>query len=277
MKDGRHNAGLVRVHRTPEDVVEVFLDRADALNALSTALIDDLCAALGLIAQDDSVRAVVLASTSERAFCAGADLRERQGLTEAQMRALRSRGRRVFTDLAALPVPVVASLEGLAVGGGYELALNCDRIVAGATCRIGLPEARVGLIPGGGGTQLVRLRAGSAVVSDLLLTGRQIDAREALALGLVDRVVDDGGALTAAREWATLVTQCSPSAVRAIKRVLRETAETGPEQGRAVEHRGWEVVIAEGEWKEGVDAFVHRRPPAWLTTRNSPEERSSPQ
>ena len=167
----------VRVERPAAHVAELVLDRPQALNALSTALAE-ACAA---VADDASVRAVVLASSSPRAFCVGADLKERAGFSTADLLAQRPIFRSCFSSVLNLPVPVVAAVHGPALGGGFELALSCDVVVADATALVGLPEVGVGLVPGGGGTQLVRRRVGWARAADLLFTARRVAADEATA------------------------------------------------------------------------------------------------
>ena len=146
------------------------------------------------LAADDDLRAVVLSSSTPRAFCVGADLKERNGYTDEQLRAQRVVYRRMAAALLAVPVPVVAAVAGFALGGGLELALLGDLVVADETAVVGLPEVSVGVIPGLGGTQLLPRRIGAARAAELIFTARQIDAAEAAALGVVDRVVPAGQA-----------------------------------------------------------------------------------
>ena len=203
----RNRADLVRVERADGDevvppgaVAHVVLDRPDALNAISTEFARQLAAAFAALAADDDLRAVVLSSSSARAFCVGADLKERNGYSDEQLRAQRVVYRRMAAALLAVPVPVVAAVAGHALGGGLELALLSDLVVADETAVVGLPEVSVGVIPGLGGTQLLPRRIGAARAAELIFTARRIDAAEAAALGVVDRLVPAGEAVAAAPE-----------------------------------------------------------------------------
>src|SRR5208282_773000 len=174
----RHHGGVV---------AEIMLSRPGAMNAISTALAGELARVCAEIAAAPDVRAVVLSAAGERAFCAGADLKERSTMTDADMLRQRPAMRAVFGALLALPQPAVAAVHGFALGGGCELALACDLIVADDTAVFGLPEVTVGLVPGGGGTQLAARRLGLGRAADLVLTGRRVGVDEAERLGLVDR------------------------------------------------------------------------------------------
>ncbi len=169
-------------------VAELVLDRPKAMNAVSTEMarrIGEACAAL---AADRSVRAVVLSSTHERAFCVGADLKERNSFSDADLGRQRPHTRAAYTGVLELPMPTVAAVHGYALGGGFELALSCDLIVADPTAVVGLPEVSVGVIPGGGGTQLLPRRVGAARAAELIFTARRVEAAEARELGLVDQL-----------------------------------------------------------------------------------------
>ena len=184
---------FVVVRRHGERVAELVLDRPKAMNAVSTAMaaaIEQACAAL---AADPSVSVTVLSSSSDRAFCAGADLKERNSLSDAELLRQRPRARAAYTGVLDLPMPVLAAVGGFALGGGYELALACDLIVADGNAVVGLPEVSVGVIPGGGGTQLLPRRVGAARAAELVYTARRVPAVEALALGLVDQLTPGGG------------------------------------------------------------------------------------
>ena len=181
---------LVRIEADGEGhVVEIVLDRPEALNAVSTAMATALAAATARVAADPNVRCVVLRSSQERAFCVGADLKERNAFTDADLVRQRPVARGAYRGVLDLPVPAIAAVEGYALGGGYELALSCDLIVAGETATVGLPEVSVGVIPGGGGTQLLTRRVGWSRAASLVFTARRLPAPEALSLGCVDEVV----------------------------------------------------------------------------------------
>jgi enoyl-CoA hydratase/carnithine racemase len=219
-------------------VAEIMLDRPP-VNALSTALARSLTATCAEIAAEPSVRAVVLSGAPGRAFCAGADLKERAGMTDAAIAAQRPVVRAVYGAVLGLPQPAIAAVHGFALGGGCELALSCDLIVADETAVFGLPEVTVGLVPGGGGTQLALRRLGAGRAADLVLTGRKVAIDEAERIGLVDRRVPEGTAATAALELATQLAANSPVAVRAAKRALRNGWGVGLAAGLDIEDAAW--------------------------------------
>ncbi|WP_461030945.1 enoyl-CoA hydratase/isomerase family protein, partial [Streptomyces sparsus] len=173
-------------------VAELVLDRPKAMNAVSTEVARGLAEACAALAADRDVRAVVLSSTHERAFCVGADLKERNSFTDAELGRQRPHARAAYTGVLRLPMPTVAAVHGFALGGGFELALACDVIVADRTAVVGLPEVSVGVIPGGGGTQLLPRRVGAARAAELIFTARRVEAEEARELGLVDLLVEQG-------------------------------------------------------------------------------------
>src|SRR3954470_18092082 len=181
-----------------DHVLELELHRPDALNAISTELATELVQATGELARDEDVRAVVLTAAGDRAFCVGADLKERNAMSDDEFRSQRVVFRTAFASVRDLPQPAVAAVHGFALGGGCELALSCDLLVADETAVLGLPEVTVGLVPGGGGTQLTLRRLGPGRAADLVLTGRRVPVGEARDLGLVDRVVPAGSARQAA-------------------------------------------------------------------------------
>ena len=243
-------------------VAELVLNRTAAHNALSTQLSVDITQALSTLV-DDGFRAVVVSSASTVAFCVGADLKERGRLDDAGFREQRVLFQSMFVGLLDLPVPTVAAVHGYALGGGYEVALCCDLIVADDTSVVGLPEVTLGIVPGGGGTQLVARRAGYAVGADLLFTGRRVPAAEAFPLRLVDRVVPAGTDREAALELAAAIAANSPVAVRNAKHALRRGQDLDLAEGLAVEDAAWRTAIFSADRVEGVRAFLEKRPPVW--------------
>jgi enoyl-CoA hydratase/carnithine racemase len=256
---------MVRVERDPaaDHVVHVVLDRPEALNAISTALATEIGAAFTDLAADDALRAVVLASSSARAFCVGADLKERAGYSDAQLRAQRVVYRRMAGALLAVPVPVVAAVAGYALGGGLELALLGDLIVADATAVVGLPEVSVGVIPGLGGTQLLPRRIGVARAAELVYTARRLDADEAGALGVVDRVVAAGEARATATGIAAAIARNSPVAVRNAKRAIRLGTGVDLAAALEIEDGAWRATAFSADRAEGIRAFTEKRAPRW--------------
>jgi enoyl-CoA hydratase/carnithine racemase len=218
-----------------------------------------VCAALSA---DRGVRAVVL-SGAGRAFCVGADLKERNAMSDADLLAQRPVFRAAFGGVLGLPQPVIAGVHGFALGGGCELALSCDVIVADETAEFGLPEVTVGLVPGGGGTQLALRRLGPGRAAELVLTGRRVGAAEAERLGLADRVVPAGTAGQNALELAERMAGNSPAGVLNAKRALRLGAGLPLAAGLEVEDAAWRATAFSADRKEGIAAFTQKRKPQW--------------
>jgi len=250
-------------------VAELVLDRPEAHNALSTAMARDVAAACREVAADPSVRAVVVSSAAERAFCVGADLKERNTFTDDQLREQRPVFRAAFGAVLDLPVPTVAAVHGFALGGGLELALSCDLMVCDETTVVGLPEVTVGVIPGGGGTQLLVRRVGSARAADLVFTGRRVDVAEAERLGIVDRRVAAGTDGDEALSLAAQIAGNSPVGVRNAKRALRSAWDLDLAAGLDVEDECWRATAFSADRREGVAAFNEKRRPDWPGVRTS--------
>jgi len=233
------------------------------MNAVSTRLAEDLGAATAALAADDSVRCVLVTSTSPKAFCVGADLKERNTFTDADLMAQRPVARAAYRGVLDLPVPSIAVVEGFALGGGLEIALSCDMVIAGEAAVVGLPEVSVGVIPGGGGTQLLTRRIGWSRAAGMIFTARRMPATEAARLGVVDEVVAPGAALERALELATTIAANSPVGLRNAKRAMRLGSDVDLSTGLEVEDGCWRATAFSGDRKEGVAAFADKRSPAW--------------
>ncbi|MGW6542950.1 enoyl-CoA hydratase/isomerase family protein [Streptomyces massasporeus] len=253
---------LVRRHEQGH-VAELVLDRPKAMNAVSTEMARSIAGACTALGEDRDVRAVVLASTHERAFCVGADLKERNSFSDADLLRQRPVTRGAYTGVLELPVPTVAAVHGFALGGGFELALACDVIVADRTAVVGLPEVSVGVIPGGGGTQLLPRRVGVARAAELIFSARRVEAVEAAELGLVDQLVDEGRDREEALSLAGRIAGNSPVGLRAAKRALRLGQGLDLRAGLEVEDAAWRTTAFSGDRAEGVAAFNERRKPQW--------------
>lgn len=258
----------MRVHRHEAvegsgAICEVVLDRPEAMNALSTAMATRLAQVCAEVGADRRVRAVVLTAAGDRAFCVGADLKERAAMTDAELLAQRPVFRAAFGAVLGLPQPVIAAVHGYALGGGCELALSCDLIVADETAIFGLPETAVGLVPGGGGTQLALRRLGPGRAADLVLTGRRVGAAEAERLGLADRRVPPGTAGEHALALARQIAGNSPVAVLAAKRAIRQGSGVSLAVGLEVEDAAWRAAAFSGDRREGIAAFKEKRAPEW--------------
>lgn len=246
-----------------DGVAEIVLDRAEALNALSTAMAKELARVCAEVGADAGVRSVVLSAAGEKAFCVGADLKERNSMSDDELMAQRGVFRAAFGGVLNLPQPTVAAVHGYALGGGCEFALSCDLIVADGTAVFGLPEVSVGLVPGGGGTQLALRRLGPGRAADLVLTGRRVAVSEAVAIGLVDREVAAGQDRTEALALAAQIAKNSPVAVRAAKRALRHGAGVDLNAGMDIEDAAWRTAAFSADRKEGIAAFNEKRSPNW--------------
>jgi enoyl-CoA hydratase/carnithine racemase len=244
-------------------VATVTLNRPEALNAISTELAVALAEAVEPLATDPGVRAVVLTGAGERAFCVGADLKQRAGLDDHGWFVQREAFRRGFAAVRRCPLPTVAAVSGFALGGGTELAISCDLVVAADDATFGLPEVRLGLVPAGGGTQLLVRRAGRSAARDLVLTGRRVGAEEARELGLADRVVPKGEVLAAATALATELAGNAPTAVRMAKWALEVGGDLPLEAAMEVEDQAWRRAVLSDDRREGIAAWVGKREPDW--------------
>jgi enoyl-CoA hydratase/carnithine racemase len=244
-------------------VAEIVLDRPQAHNALSTEMARDLAAACAEVGADRSVRAVVLSASGEKAFCVGADLKERNGFSDADLMRQRPHFRAAFGGVMDLPQPTVAAVFGFALGGGCEFALACDLIVAEESAVFGLPEVTVGVVPGGGGTQTLVRRVGWSRAADLIFTGRKVQAAEAFDLGIVNRLVGAGTARDEALALARTIAKNSPVGIRAAKQALRLGAGVDLRAGLDIEDAAWRTVAFSGDRREGVAAFNEKRTPEW--------------
>lgn len=244
-------------------VAELALDRPKAMNAVSTDMARSIAAACEALAADRDARVVVLTSTHERAFCVGADLKERNSFSDADLVRQRPVARGAYTGVLELPMPTIAAVHGFALGGGFELALACDLIVADRTAVVGLPEVSVGVIPGGGGTQLLPRRVGAARAAELIFSARRLEAGEARELGLVDELVEEGADREAALALASRIAENSPVGLRAAKRALRLGQGLDLRAGLEVEDAAWRAVAFSGDRAEGVAAFNEKRKPNW--------------
>ena len=241
-------------------VAVVTLDRPEARNALVTELVEQALDAVTRCAADDAVRAVILTGAGDRAFCAGADIDEllrRDHVTESALRSVR---RDLAAALEGIPKPTIAAINGHALGGGLELALACTFRLAVPAAKLGLPEVRLGIIPGNGGTQrLVRL-VGVGRAMELVLTGAPIDAERAERIGLVHRVIEPESLMDEARALAGRLADMSARALAAAKESVLLAGDVPLAAGLAHERNWFAVLCGSPDKAEGVDAFRERRP-----------------
>lgn len=244
-------------------VAVLKLERPEAMNAISGEMADEIVTRAEYVAGDEDVWVVVLAAAGDKAFCVGADLKERAGFSLEDFYANRKQIRGMFGALRKIPQPTIAAVFGFALGGGFELALSCDLIVAEEGTQLGLPEARVGLLPAGGGTQLLTRKVGQARAKELIYTGRRVDAAEAHGWGLVTRLVPRGTAIGEASALGLEICGSSPVAVRAAKVAIDSAVGVPLDVGIEIEHEGWEKVITSEDRLEGIAAFNEKRNPEW--------------
>jgi enoyl-CoA hydratase/carnithine racemase len=254
------NAEPLVIRSDAEGVATLQLNRPDARNALSEELRSELAGAIELCDQDDSVNCIVIAGGDEY-FAAGADikaLRDRDLVGTLNS----SRGRNLWQGVAACQTPIVAAVSGYALGGGFELALACDMIVASETAQFGTPEITLGIIPGGGGTQRLARVVGKQKAMEMVLTGRRINAHQAEQLGIVNQVAGKKeNWLEKAQELATLIARRPPVAARLGKQAVLAADETPLSAGLALERRLFELAMATEDRVEGMSAFIEKRKP----------------
>lgn len=238
----------------------VTLNRPQAMNALNNALMAELMDALAAFEADPHINAMVLAG-NVKAFAAGADIKEMADKTVQQM----SEGDAVaiFGQIRAISKPVIAAVSGWALGGGCELALSCDMIVASETARFGLPEVTIGVIPGAGGTQRLPRAVGKALAMEIVLNNRVLSAQEALQFGLVNRVVPPERFLEEALNLASEVASRAPLAVRAAKRMINQSYERPLAEAMDEERQAFYQLFASHDQKEGMAAFMEKRKAEW--------------
>jgi enoyl-CoA hydratase/carnithine racemase len=250
------NAALTRVERHG-DVAILRLDRPP-VNALNLAMQREILSAARELAESD-VRAVVIYG-GERMFAAGADIKDMAGMSYQEMARASGLLQESFGAVAALPMPVIAAITGFALGGGCELALAADLRIAGSGAKLGQPEVLLGVIPGLGGTQRLARLIGPSRAKDLILTGRQVRAEEALALGLVDRVVDDGAVLSSAMDLAEQLAKGAPLALAAAKRAINLGLEVDLETGCQIERLEFAGLFATEDRAIGMGSFLTAGP-----------------
>jgi enoyl-CoA hydratase/carnithine racemase len=252
-------AGLIESSRKGH-VALLRLNRPEARNALSPELMEELAAELERLDPDPEVRCVVIAGSDE-VFAAGADIKAMAERSFAE--ALRHPAASFWRRLAAVKTPMIAAVSGYALGGGCELALACDMIVADAEARFGQPEITLGIIPGGGGTQRLARVLGKQLAMEYVLTGRRFDADMALEMGLVNKVVKKGRWLQEAMELAQTVAERPPVATRLAKQAVLAAEETALSAGLETERRLYELSMATEDRVEGMRAFVEKREPSF--------------
>jgi enoyl-CoA hydratase len=252
------SGSLIAVEGGP--ITTIRLDNPP-LNLVTVELTKQLDVVLAEIEADLNVRCVIVTGTGERAFCAGSDVKEFESLRGRVGEGKLLLEKAVYRRLARLPMPTIAAIQADALGGGLELALCADIRVADETAKLGLPEVRLGVIPGSGGTQRLPRIVGPAKAKEMILMGEIIGAQDAAGIGLVNRVTAPGESLTTARSMAETIGSRGPLAVREAKRAIDRAGETALDQGLALELDASERVFSSRDMLEGARAFFEKRPP----------------
>lgn len=241
----------------------ITINRPQVRNALDATTLEELTAAFGDVAGNAETRCVILTGAGDKAFVAGADIAAMSGLGVEEARRFSDLGRRLGELMDSLPVPVIAAVNGFALGGGLELALLCDFIIASSNARLGQPEVNVGVLPGFGGTQRLPRRIGPAHARQLLYTGEMVDAARAAELGLVNEVTAPEALLPRARAIAEQIASRAPLAIAAVKRAVRAGEDLPLERGVMAEQGEFAALFGTADQKEGMKAFLEKRPPKW--------------
>jgi enoyl-CoA hydratase len=244
-----------------DHVVTITLSRADKLNALSEELLTELARVLRDLMRDASVRCAILTGAGDKAFAAGADIAAMSRMSAVEAKLFADLGHRVGHALEATHFPVIAAVNGFALGGGCELALACDFIYASDKAKFGQPEVSLGVLPGFGGTQLLARRVGAARARELCMTGDMVGANEALRIGLVNAVVPHEELLPRVRGVATTIASKGPLAVAGIKRVVVRGADLPLATANELEATAFAALFGTYDQQEGMQAFLEKRPP----------------
>ncbi len=246
-----------------DQVAVITLNRPAVMNSFNFALLEALKGEIEALRFDGETRVVVITGAGEKAFCSGADLKERAGLSPTDVKRFIFTIRNLFTAIEQLPKPVIAAVNGIALGGGTELALACDIRIAAATASMGLTETRLAIIPGAGGTQRLPRLVGRGKAKELIFTGRRVEAEEALAIGLVNQVVPAAELLPACRQMAAMIRETGPIAIEQAKYAINYGLESDLATGLALESNAYWVTIPTEDRLEGLAAFREKRKPIY--------------
>ena len=244
-------------------VATLTVNRPAALNALNRVVLEDIAHVLGEVRRDSAVRVLIVTGAGDRAFVAGADIAAMSEMAPGEGLEFSRMGHRMMQSFEDLPIPVIAAVNGFALGGGLELAMACDLIIASEKARFGQPEINLALIPGFGGTQRLPHRIGHARAREFVMTGDMFDAKTALALGLVNQVVAPDELMPTARKLAERLASKSAVALRQAKAALRASFTMEEDAGLRFEQEAFGLTFASEDRVEGTRAFVQKRDPKW--------------
>ncbi|MDO5016374.1 MAG: enoyl-CoA hydratase-related protein [Eubacteriales bacterium] len=241
-----------------ENIAILEINRPEGLNALNTEVLSDLLEAISALHEEEDLRALIVTGAGEKSFVAGADIGEMSGLNSREAENFGHFGSSVFEALRQIPCPVIAAVNGYALGGGFELALACDIRLASTTARFAFPETGLGITPGFGGTQRLAKLCGTGVASELIFTGRRVKAEEALALGIVNKVVEPDQLIDEALEMAKAIADKAPIAVAKAKQAIYASEELSIEQGLDLEAAFFAHCFETQDQKRAMKAFLDK-------------------
>jgi enoyl-CoA hydratase len=249
------------VYEKSEGVATITLNRPEALNAFSKEVVEEILRALEDVKSDENMRVLILTGAGEKAFSAGADIKAMAGMTALKARELSLMGESLCLALENFEKPVIAAINGYALGGGLEVAMACDFRIASENARMGQTEVNIGLIPGWGGTQRLTRLVGMTKSKELVFTGRMVDARTAEQLGIVNMVTSTDKLKETVRQFALELASKPPVALKVAKSLINKGANISLDSALALEREGFGVVASSEDFKEGVSAFTGKRKP----------------
>ncbi|MFD1360485.1 enoyl-CoA hydratase [Lentibacillus salinarum] len=256
-------AALIDYDVKDDHIAVLTLNRPGAMNAMSKGLLDELNAHIEKINASNTIRCTIITGTNEKAFCAGADLKERKGMTEEQVIEAVTYIGSTVTAIENMKMPVIAAINGAAFGGGLELALACDIRITADHAKLGLTETSLAIIPGAGGTQRMTRLIGAGQTKRLIFTAKRVTAEEAWRLGLVEQVTPSENLLPEAIEFARAIMQNGPVALRQAKTAINQGAQTDIMTGLSIEHLCYKETLATDDRLEGLQAFKEKRKPVY--------------
>ncbi len=246
-----------------EGIATITINRPQALNALNEETLVEISSRIEDARQDENTKVIIITGTGDRAFCAGADLKMMEGAGAYKGMRLSQIGQKVTMEVEEAEKPVIAAINGYALGGGLELAMACDIRIASENAQLGQPEVNVGLIPGWGGTQRLPRFVGKGKAKEMIFTGERIDAKTAEKLGLVNRVVPQDRLKSTVREFAAELINKPPIAIALVKQLINTSSETNLNVGLTNEAEAFGVLASTEDFREGVSAFLEKRKPQY--------------
>jgi enoyl-CoA hydratase/carnithine racemase len=246
-----------------DGIATLTLNRAEVMNSFNLALLHALKEQIEVLKFNTNIRVVIITGSGQKAFCAGADLKERTTYSESQVKTFIFTIRNLFTSIENLNKPVIAAINGVALGGGTELALACDIRIASMNALMGLTETRLAIIPGAGGTQRLPRLIGRGKAKELIFTGRRVDAQEALQIGLVNQICEPESLLDECLKMAAMICEAGPIAIEQAKSAINYGLETDLHTGLGIESNAYWITIPTEDRLEGLAAFQEKRKPLY--------------